>query len=378
MSAPSIPDVAPIRVLISAPVHMLGGQTQAAREICEGFAAEPGVRCILVAIDPQLDGPLRFLTRWPGVRSLVRPALYSVELLRRIRNADLVHAFCAAHTAFFFGAIPAVVASRLFGKPLVLNYHDGRAEAHFRWWGPVIRWALRQADAVVVPSGYLRDVFAAHGFEAEVVTNVVRTDQFEFRAEERVSPRMISNRLLEPLYQVENTIRAFQIVRDRFPEAVLDIYGSGSSEQRLRSLAKSLGAQGVHFRGAVSSSQMAEALGAGGVLVNSSLIDNMPHVIIEAFAAGRPIVTTPAGGIVYMVENERTALVVPPGDPTAMARAVVRLVESPPLARALTEAGLKECGRYRWEVARDGWNGVYRRLTGVPGKEPPPSGPSPG
>jgi glycosyltransferase involved in cell wall biosynthesis len=120
---------------------------------------------------------------------------------------------------------------------------------------------------------------------------------------------------------------------------------------------------------------MAQALAGGGVLVNSSLVDNMPHVIIEAFAAGRPIVTTPAGGITYMVEHERTALVVPPGDPSAMAEAVIRLVEEPDLARALTDAGLKECGRYRWEVARDGWKKIYGRLTGLPpdGSPPPES-----
>ncbi|HKJ03327.1 MAG TPA: glycosyltransferase family 4 protein, partial [Longimicrobiales bacterium] len=326
------------------------------------------------AIDPQLEGPLRFLTQWPGVRSVVRPLLYSLELLRQVRRADLVHTFCAAHTAFFFGAVPAVLACRVYGKPLLLNYHDGRAEAHFRWWGPVVRWALRRADALVVPSGYLQDVFGARGFEADVVTNVVRTDQFEFSPEERVTPRMISNRLLEPLYQIQNTIRAFQIVRDRFPEAVLDIYGSGKSEQGLRSLAASLGAQGVHFRGRVSSSEMARVLAGGGVLVNSSLVDNMPHVIIEAFAAGRPIVTTPAGGIPYMVEHGRTALVVPQGDPTAMAEAVIRLVEEPAVARALTDAGLSECGKYRWEVARDGWTRIYRSLTGLPPDGLPPSG----
>lgn len=350
---------APLRVVVSAPVHMLGGQATAARQIREGFQRDPEVTVELVAIDPRLSGPWRALTEWPLIRSIVRPLLYTARLSGAARKADLIHAFCAAHTAFFFGAVPALLVGGALGLPVILNYHDGRAEDHFRRWGRVLRWALSRADLLVVPSGYLQEVFGRRGYTSMVVPNVVRTDRIDYAPEASIRPRLISNRLLEPLYRVDNTIRAFGLVRQRYPDATLDIYGSGRSEDKLRALVAELELSGVTFHGRVGAQEMAAALEGGGILVNSSEVDNMPHVIIEAFAAGRPVVTTPAGGIPYMVEHDVNALVVPPGDPAAMAEAVGRLLEDPGLAHHLRKNGRDECRRYSWDVAGPGWKRVY-------------------
>lgn len=352
-----------LRVVVTAPVNAVGGQAHAARAIVEGFARHPLVDARLVAIDPALPGPWRFLTSWPVVRSVVRPLLFTATLLREVRRADLVHVFCAAHTAFLFGALPPIVVAAFLRRPIVLNYHDGRAESHIRRWGPLVRWAVRRAAAVVVPSGYLRDVFARAGMTGRVVPNVVDTSAFRFRPPDPVTPRLVSARLLEPLYAVDNTIRAFARVRAAVPEATLEIYGDGVAAPALRRLASDLGVPGVTFHGFRPHADMPGLFDAGGVLVNSSRIDNVPHVIIEAYASGMPIVTTPAGGIMYMVEPEVTALVVPFDDPEAMADAVLRVLREPGLAGRLASAGRQRCGEYTWETAAEGWVSVYREAT---------------
>ena len=81
------------------------------------------------------------------------------------------------------------------------------------------------------------------------------------------------------------------------------------------------------------------------ILVNSSRIDNMPHSLIEAFAAGMPVVTTPAGGIPYVVEDHRNGLFAAVDDPDAMAGAVLRLLDDPALARRLVDEGAEDCDR---------------------------------
>ena len=349
--------------MITAPVHMLGGQAQAATEIVAGFAGDPEIHVSVAPIDPQAPRIIRGLTEWPLIRSFVRPTVYFTRLLARAGDADVIHAFCAAHTAFLFGALPALIVGRVRRVPVILNYHDGRAAAHLRWWRGFLRWAIGSAAALVVPSGYLKDVFARHGYAPLIITNVVPTGRITYSPEETVTPRLISNRLLEPLYRVENSVRAFGLLRDRYPDARLDIYGCGRSERGLRKLVADLGLQGVEFHGRVSADEMARTLEAGGIVVNSSMTDNMPHIVIEAFAAGRPLVTTPAGGIPYMVEHERTALVVPQDDPEAMAAAIIRLLQDPVLSRRLTDAGRAECRRYTWDVAGPEWRDLYRRVT---------------
>ncbi len=370
MSEPAAAPARRLRVVVSAPGHMLGGQAQAASAIVSGFRSDPSVDAELVPIDPRLGGRARRLTEWPLIRSVVRPWLYLRALRRAAPRADVFHVFCAAHTAFLFGAVPAVWVARRFGVPVVLNYHDGRAAAHFRWWGPVVRWAARRAAVLVFPSAYLQRLFRSHGLDGVVVPNVVDTSAFAWRRPERVRPRLVSARLLEPLYAVENTLRAFALVRAAVPDAVLDIYGAGRSERSLRRLAARLGGRGITFHGAVPHRSMPEVFGAGGVLVNSSRIDNMPHVLIEAMAAGLPIVTTAAGGIPDMVTTEKTALLVPIDDPPGLAAAVLRVLNDDGLAGRLADAGREECRRYSWETAADLWRATYRRVARLPAPAP--------
>ncbi len=354
----------PLRVLIAAPANSVGGQAQAARDIFEGLDGLQDVSAMLVAIDPRLSGALGFLTEWKLLRSVVRPLLYLYALVRAVPKVDVVHAFGAAHLAFFFGAVPAIVVAGLLRRPVVLNYHDGRAEKHFSWWGWVLRWAVRHSAAIVFPSGYLQAIFAAHGIDGIVVPNVVNTSVFTFSVHDPIPHRLISARLLEPLYGVENTIRAFARVRECVPGVVLEVYGSGSAERSLRRQAADVA--GVRFYGPVPHRDMPRVLARGGVLVNSSRIDNTPHVIIEAFAAGLPIVTTPAGGITHMVEHDRTGVVVPFDDPDAMAAGVLRVLEEPGLAARLARAGRRACNAYTWDVACRGWRRVYRQaISGV-------------
>ncbi len=353
-----------LRILVVGP-QGVGGQAHAARDILAGFSTHPSVHAEFQAIDPRLPGPWRFLTEWKFVRSLVRPVLYCHGLVARSGRSDVLHVFAAAHTAFLFGAFPALIIAGWFRRPVILNYRDGRAEAHFRWWGPLLRWALRRVAALVFPSTYLRDLFRRHGFEGIVVPNVVDTSAFIYRAPDPIKPRLVSARALETLYGTDNTLRAFALIKAQIPDASLDIYGTGSSTGSLRRMASALSTPDVRFHGAVSRKEMPAVL-ESGVLVNSSRIDNMPHLLIEAFAAGLPIVSTAAGGIPHIVTHESTGLLVPIDRPEELAAAVLRVLREPGLAQRLSAAGKRECARYSWTEAEKGWLEVYRRVAAVP------------
>lgn len=355
-----------LRVLIVAPGESVGGHAHAARDIVAGFARNPDVQVEFQPIDPRLKGPLRFLTEWKLIRSVVRPLLYLRGLVSACQRADVIHVFAAAHTAFLFGALPALLVAKAAGKPVILNYHDGRAEAHFRWWAPLLRWAIRQSAVLVFPSVYLQDVFARRGFAGVVVPNVVDTETFSYRSPDPVRPRLISARLLERLYAVDNTLQAFALIKREVPDAVLDIYGTGTAARSLQRSAEQLGVDGIRFHGEVSRSRIAGALAEGGILVNSSRVDNMPHIIIEAFAAGVPVVTTAAGGIPRIVTHEQTGLLVRIDEPADLAAAVLRVLREPGLALRLAQAAGQESKRYSWAAAQRGWLDVYRSTALIP------------
>lgn len=349
-----------IRVCVVAPKYMTGGQAIEARTLVHGFADDPDVRLELQPIDPQLPA---WLARIRGVRTVARMPLYLAGLIRRVRRADIVHVFTAAFWPFLLTTTPAVLIARLFGRPVILNYRDGRAGAHIgaRW----VRWVLRRCTVLVFPSGFLRDLFRRFGLDGEVIHNVVDTTRFRFRRRDPLRPVLISCRLLERLYAVENTIRAFALLRAERPDARLIVIGGGDQAGMLRELVRAEGIAGVEFHGPVSHDEVADWFDRADILVNSSREDNMPHSLIEAFSSGLPVVTTAAGGIPYIVEHERNGLLVPTDDPPAMARAVARLLDDPALARHLVDEGRRDCEeRYSWDAARQRWTALYHTLVG--------------
>src|SRR5262249_25211424 len=148
---------------------------------------------------------LRGVRRVPFVRTLVNEALYLPRLLR-LAPADTVLVFSASYWSFILSPLPALVAARAAGAHPVLVYHSGEADDHLRRWGKILRPMLGLARRIVVPSEFLRRIFARHGYGASVIPNVVDVEAFRFRERRPLRPRLLSARSLEPCYAVDDTI----------------------------------------------------------------------------------------------------------------------------------------------------------------------------
>ena len=107
-------------------------------------------------------------------------------------------------------------------------------------------------------------------------------------------------------------LRAFAKVRTAVPDATLVVAGYGSEELALRRLAAELGiADAVRFAGRVEPSNVPAFFDAADIFLNASVLDNQPVSILEAFAAGTPVITTGAGDIPTMVSHGETGWIVP-------------------------------------------------------------------
>jgi len=310
-----------------------------------------------IPIEATFPRGLRWVRRLPYARTLLNEAIFLPRLLE-IRRADVVFVFSAAYWSFLLAPAPAILAARALGRRVVLVYHSGEADDHLSRWGTLVHPCLRIAHEIVVPSTYLRDVFARHGYTTRVIRNVVDTSRFRFVERSMLRPRLISTRNLERHYRVDNTIRAFAILKKRCPEATLTVVGSGTEEGRLRRLAASLGADGIRFLGSVPPRAMPALCDEADLFVNSSEVDNQPVSLLEAFAAGLPVVTTATGGIGAMVRHGETGLLVPHDDPATMASALSSLIESPERARRMAARAREEVEEYTWTRVRESWDAV--------------------
>jgi glycosyltransferase involved in cell wall biosynthesis len=352
-----------IRVcIVVASLDYLGGQAIQALRIAEGLSTEGGIEASLLPVNPRLAWPFRLLQRIKYVRTVVTSIAYIATLLVRLPRFDVIHVFSASYFSFLLAPAPAILVAKLYGKRVILNYHSGEAEDHLRRWPRTTRPIINLADRIVVPSGYLVDVFDRFGFKAEVISNTVDMAGIRFRERERIGPALISNRNLEKHYDVACSLRAFAAIQRRFSEASLIVAGYGSERTRLHALAAELGLKNIDFVGAVPPELMPALYDRADIFVNASLIDNQPLSIIEAFASGLPVVTTDAGGIPYLVSHEATGLIVPRGDHEALAQSVIRLLEDGRFAAEVISRAHRESDKYRWAAVGSKWVELYREL----------------
>jgi glycosyltransferase involved in cell wall biosynthesis len=349
------------KIAVVAPsLAILGGQGVQAYMLTEHLRAD-GFPVELIPINPAFPPGLEPMRRVPYLRTTVNQALY-VPRLSAVRHADVVHVFSASYWSFLLAPVPAMIAARLAGRPVVLHYHSGEADDHLANWGALVHPWLRLADEIVVPSAYLQDVFARHGYPSRVIRNALDVSAFPYRERIALQPHLLSVRNLETHYGVDQTLRAFALVKTKWPQATLTVAGYGSQEQNLRALAASLDLRDVRFVGRVEPSQLPRLYDEADIFVNASTIDNQPVSILEALACGLPVVSTPIGDIPTMLRHGEAGLLVPPGDPDAIATAVDTLLTDRPRVEAVTRAGCAEVERYNWANVRDEWSTVYRAL----------------
>jgi glycosyltransferase involved in cell wall biosynthesis len=352
----------PIRVLIVAPsMNKIGGQSVQAARLVEKFVDEPEVEVDFLPVDPKLSGPLHLLQKIKFVRTILTSLAYWLLLFREVNRHDVIHIFSASYSSFLIAPTPALMIAKLFGKKVILNYHSGQLRDHLTKWPGAIK-TMKRFDRIVVPSEYLMDVFAEFGLRARAVYNFVETDKYNFRNRVPLKPVFLSNRTFESHYNVSCVLRAFAEIQKNYPESSLAVAGDGPQREKLKALAEKLNLRNVEFAGFVPQDKMPALCDASEILLNSPNIDNMPLSLIEAYAAGLPIISTNAGGIPYLVHHEETGLLVDINDHLLMARAATRLLEDPILAEKLIRNGKRECEKYGWEPVRENWLNLYRDL----------------
>jgi glycosyltransferase involved in cell wall biosynthesis len=203
-------------------------------------------------------------------------------------------------------------------------------------------YAVRHADAVRALSPYTAGlVEAARGRPPDAVFPTY-SDLTAFTSQpvqpipERPSALFVG--VLEPYKNVDLLARAWRRVAAEVPGAKLVVIGRGSRQEEIDRLV--LDRLATHVR-ELPPDQVARTLDAATVLVLPSRHEGLGRVVIEAFARGRGVVASRAGGILDLVDDGEQGLLVDPDEGDELADALVRVLSDRPLAERLGEAALR-------------------------------------
>jgi len=324
----------------------------------------------------------------------LRLAVYSAHTLRLAAWADVVF-------ASDYG-LPAALATRAVRRPLVL-----RVAGDFAWessvrrglvprdtsiddfqrraWPGLVgrlqalqRFYVTRADRVIVPSAYLAGIVRGWGAapgRLRVIHNAVDRARFELA----IPPAEARARLDLPERYLLSIARltAWKGV-DRLIEALArlpghgDVHlvhcGEGPEEARLQAQVERLGLRRrVHFRGRVPREEIPLYLRAAELFALYSGYEGLPHVVLEAMAAGVPVLVSDRGGNVEVVADRVNGLVVPYDDQAALVRALDQLLSDPALGQRLAARARAQVeAQYAWPRLVDQTLAVLAEAAGDP------------
>ncbi len=336
------------------PAGGMANQTLQLAELLRGEGANVTIVQVNAPYVPQWVGKIR------GLRALFRLVPYVAQLWHVAGYTDLFHVMANSGWSWHLFAAPAIRIARLRGVPSIVNYRGGEAAAFLARSGESIRRTLQRTSVLVVPSGFLHDVFGRYGIASQVVPNIIDIERFRPAAVRAAAPHLVVARNLEPIYDIPTALRAFAQVRKHLPDARMTVAGSGPAFQALQALCATLGiADAVAFCGRLERSEMAELYRVASVVLNPSSVDNMPNSVLEAMASGVPVVSTNVGGVPFILHDGDTGLLVSAGDYEAMAMAVLRVHSDDALASRIRAAALADVQQYTWPRVREQWADVY-------------------
>ncbi len=185
-------------------------------------------------------------------------------------------------------------------------------------------------------------------------------------------PRLVYLGRLKRYKGIEFLLRALALARVEAPTLTLDVAGTGDDRGRLEALTRSLGiASAVRFLGFVDESTKLALLRGAVANVFPSPKEGWGITVMEAAACGTPSIASDAPGLRDSVRDGVTGLLVPHGDPAALAHAILRVAREPALVERLGAAARQHALEHSWDAATDAVESHLRDLAA--GMIPPPS-----
>jgi glycosyltransferase involved in cell wall biosynthesis len=270
--------------------------------------------------------------------------LYMRELRRWFeRNpVDLAYVSMLKHDAYV-----AVGSGRRLGFPVVLRPEGAGATGDLAWqawgrFGRAIGRRCREADAVVAISRAIAEELTAAGYDPSRIVSLpngvpVPDEPWRRRHDGREAPRAVFVGRLAPEKGLRTLVRAWPIVRAVYPEARLTLVGEGPERPALEALIAELGlADAVDLPGA--SPDPGHFLRAADLFVLPSLEEGMSIALLEAMALGIPLVASEIPGNRSLVTDREHGRLAPPGDPEALAGAILDQWAAPDRAAEMAAA----------------------------------------
>jgi glycosyltransferase involved in cell wall biosynthesis len=311
--------------------------------------------------------PLIMRGRLPAPRSALQ-ALGALMHLSRIllrTRPHVVNVHYVTNEAIYF-----VLLKRVFRYKLVLSVHGSDALRPQAPDAPLLPWVLSRADAVTAVSDgaatRVAELSPSLGSCLRVIRNGIDVDFWADGSPAdtaaRTTPVVLSVGRLDPVKGQDVLIRALPRVLEAAPAARLVLVGNGGGRAALEQVAEEAGvARAVEFAGPLDAEAVRARMREASCFVLPSRSEGLPLALLEAMAAGVPVVATAVGGSREVVTPE-SGILVPPEDPDSLAKAIARVLLDPAAAAVYSHEGRARASDFSAARALDEYEALLRQV----------------
>lgn len=286
---------------------------------------------------------------------------------------DVVHGLDIYSTM----ALRAVRFAHRHRIPCVITCHTVMESPFLIFWQRFVGWAfrLRKADRLIAVSQASAHFSRSLGFPERRITVIPngvdlscfngKVDAFLMRRELGIGdkPLVVTASRLIKRKNPGLLVSAFAKVLEVIPDAKLVIAGAGREEHNLCHQVRDLNiTDSVLLIGGLAKERVAQLMAAADIFVLPSRLESFGLSLLEASAAAVPVVCSNAGGIPEVFQDGFNALLCPPGDDDAMARAMVNLIQDRKLAKTIGANAVETAKRFTCEMAAERTLRVYEEV----------------
>ncbi|MBW3620347.1 MAG: glycosyltransferase family 4 protein [Actinobacteria bacterium] len=306
----------------------------------------------------------------------VAPIALDPRVLRRTRDA--VAAFAPDVVHVHEPAVPwvALSASLAGVAPTVGTYHAwSDRDRAYRAARPMLRRVARRLDALIAVSDAAADYHSrALGIperDFRIIPNAVDVDRFAraLPIPGDLPPTLLFVGRLERRKGLEQLIRAMMILKPERPDVRLLIVGEGPERDRCQEMIPARLRSDVVFLGRVDLDDLPRFYRSADLFVSPALGgESFGIVLLEAMAAGTPVVASDIPGYRSVLRHELHGRLVPPGDPRALADAILTLLDNPALRGAMGREAQAAVRDYDWAAVTARLRSLYVSVADGPSR----------
>ena len=257
-------------------------------------------------------------------------------------------------------------ALRLVRRPFVLSLHGGNLQAFADRYPDRVSRLIWSADAVTAPSPHMRGSFLSMRGDIVLLPNALDLSTLCFTPRRRAEPRLMWLRAFHRKYNPSLAVRVLALLTEEFPDVTLTMIGpdrgDGSLEETVQLAVEFRVDDRLSLPGGVSRPQVPGQLSRGDVFLNTTAYESFGVSVMEAAALGLCVVSTSVGALPSIWTHGVDALLVPPDDAPAMARAVRHLLVDPSLAAGLSQRGRQRAERCDQSLVIPRWETLLRSI----------------